>query len=235
MLQWVSRPQNWCSLGTEEALRALFTLRRHRVRCFLSSRKCSTVVGRCGGDDKQTTRECHCRASLGELTIFRQPGFLWNFVKPRIKRHPLLMNRHLDWFGRYPAPILSLIHPNSKNMTKEAQEGPPFPTAVWMDLAPFATWVYMGLSWFHLPYNWAAHSCRAIHPCRLPTASHSVQLVEFLAVPTWCVCCQIMERPEDFLKERMKRDFLIGQPSIYLDDSQITWLGQQIWSSFHNG
>lgn len=95
---------------------------------------------------------------------------LWNQESRGILSWWTVIIRHLDWFGRYPHRFCHyIIHPNSKNMTKEAQEGAPFPTAVSMGLAPFATWVYMGLSWFHLPYNWAAHSCRAIHPCRLPT------------------------------------------------------------------
>ena len=94
--------------------------------------------------------------------------------------------------------------------------------AAWIDLAlllpPFttwATWVYMGLLWFHLPYNWAAHSSRAIHPCRLkPPASHGVQLVErpFLAVPTWSVCCQNMEMLEDFPLRKDKKG-LFDQPT----------------------
>ena len=101
----------------------------------------------------------------------------------------------------------------------EPQEAPPLPTAVWMDLAlllpPFTTWVYIGLLRFHQPYNWAAHSCMAIHPCRLPPAGHGVQLVEFLAVPTWCVCCQIMERPEDFLKRKDEKG-LFDRPTFHI-------------------
>ena len=110
-------------------------------------------------------------------------------------------------------------------------KAPPLPTAAWMDLAvllpPFTTWVYMGLLWFHLPYNWAAHSCMAIQPCRLPPAGHGVQLVErpFLAVPTWSACCQIMVRPEDFPLRKDEKGFF-DRPTFhiqYLDNAQIIY------------
>ena len=90
----------------------------------------------------------------------------------------------------------------------------------------------MGLLWFHLPHNWAAHSCMAIHPCRLPPAGHGVQLVErpFLAVPTWSACCQIMVRPEDFPLRKDEKGFF-DRPTFhiqYLDNAQIIWLGPPV-------
>ena len=123
---------------------------------------------------------------------WHKPQYFTDLNCCEIKRHPLLMNH------KRPHPL---------------------PTAVWMDLAlllpPFTTWVYIGLLRFHQPYNWAAHSCMAIHPCRLPPAGHGVQLVEFLAVPTWCVCCQIMERPEDFLKRKDEKG-LFDRPTFHI-------------------